>query len=114
VFVLGALHPAGIPAQDVIDASAEIIGRLADGGPSDAELARAQARFSANLFRESDATIARTRDLGLFELLHGRAELLGELPVIAQQIDPEAVAAAARSLDPQRCAVLRVVPGGQQ
>jgi predicted Zn-dependent peptidase len=114
VFLLGALHPTGIAPQQVVDAATGIIGRLADRGPTEQELGRARARFSANLFRECDAVIARTRNLGLFELLHGRAELLGELPVLAGQIDADAVAAAARSLDPQRCAVLRVVPGGQQ
>ena len=112
VFVLGALHPADVPAQDVVDGACEIIGRLAEDGPADEELARARARFTAGLFRECDATMARTSNLGLFELLHGRAELLGELPGVAGDVGTAEVAAAAASLRPDRCAVLRVLPGG--
>ncbi len=113
VFVLGALHPAAVPSQHVVDAASEIIGTLADRGPSDEEVSRARARFVAGLFRECDATMARAGNLGLFELLHGRAELLGELPGIAGGIGAGEIAAAAAALDPNRCAVLRVVPTGE-
>ncbi len=114
VFVLGALHPADVPADTVIDAATEILGRYADDGIGGDDLARARARFTAGLFAECDAVMPRTRNLGLFELLHGRAEILGDLPRLADDIGPDAVAAAAASLDPGRCAVLRVVPGGEQ
>ncbi len=114
VFVLGALHPAAVAAQDVVDAAVAIIGRLASTGPGPDQIARARARFTANLFSECDSIMARTQNLGLFELLHGEAELLGRLPAIAERIGADEIAAAAASLDPQRCAVLRVVPGGPQ
>lgn len=110
VFVLGALHPADVEPDVVVDAAVDIIARFADAGPDTDQLRRAQARFTANIFAECDSVIARTRNLGLFELLHGRAELLGELPRIAGSLKPADIAAAAASLDPQRCAVLRVVP----
>jgi predicted Zn-dependent peptidase len=114
VFVLGALHAVETPADSVIDAANEIIGDLAAGGPDATQLQQARARFTASLLSECDSMIARTRNLGLFELLHGRAELVGELPTLVGDIRAEEVAAAAAALDPDRCGVLRVVPGGQQ
>ena len=53
---------------------------------------------------------SRTRSLGSQELLHGRAELLSELPDLLSAVTADQIADAARSLDPGRCAVLRVVP----
>jgi predicted Zn-dependent peptidase len=112
VFVLGALHSPAVDAQVVIDAAAEQIAAVAADGPSPAELQRSVARYVSGLHRENDAIANRTRSLGTLELLHGRAELLGELPALLGDVDPADVAEAARRLDPNRCAVLRVVPGG--
>jgi predicted Zn-dependent peptidase len=110
VFVLGALHPSDVPAAAVIDASAEQIALLAAEGPNEADMQRARARFASSLYRDNDSIASRTRSLGTLELLHGRAELLGELPEVLNAVTAEQVADAARSLDPERCAVLRVVP----
>ncbi len=110
VFVLGAIHPADVPAEDVVDACATQIGRLATDGPEPEELRRALARFTASLYRDNDVIASRTRSLGSLELLHGRAELLGELPDLLSALDADDIAAAAAALDPERCAVLRVLP----
>jgi predicted Zn-dependent peptidase len=112
VFVLGALHPAEVASDAVVDAAAAIIAELAAAGPAEGQLRQAQARFTANLLSECDSVMARTGNLGLFELLHGRAELVGELPALVAGLDAADVAAAARGLDPDRCAILRVVPEG--
>ena len=109
VFVLGAIHPVEVPAEAVIDASAEQIGRVADDGPEPEELRRALARFTSSLYRDNDAIASRTRSLGSLELLHGRAELLGELPDLLSALSVDDIAAAAAALDPGRCAVLRIV-----
>lgn len=114
VFVLGAIHPAEVPGQAVVDAATGIIAELAERGPSPDELTRAKARFVAGLYAECDAVMARTRNLGLFELLHGRAELLSELPDIAASLDAGDIAAALASLDGERCGVLHVQPGEEQ
>jgi predicted Zn-dependent peptidase len=114
VFVHGALHAAETQPDRVIDAANGIIGDMARSGPAAEQLQQARARFTASLLSECDSVIARTRNLGLFELLHGRAELVGELPTLVGDVTAEDVAAAAAALDPDRCAVLRVVPGGQQ
>lgn len=114
VFVLGALHASDIHADQVIDAANAIVGEMAQDGPDSGQLQQARARFTATLLSECDSVIARTRNLGLFELLHGRAELVGELPALVGDVTADEVAAATAALDPGRCAVLRVVPGGQQ
>ncbi|MEP6561306.1 MAG: insulinase family protein, partial [Nakamurella sp.] len=110
VFVLGAIHPRDIPADAVIDAANEQIAVLAAQGPDESEMRRALARFTSALYRDNDGVASRTRSLGAMELLHGRAELLSELPDLLSAVTPQHVADAARSLDPQRCAVLRIVP----
>jgi len=48
------------------------------------------------------------------ELLHGRAELLSELPDLLSTITGDEIAAAAGTLDPARYALLRVVPAGDR
>ncbi len=114
VFVLGAIHPAAVAWSTVVEAADEQIAAIAADGPRDEEIARAAARFVGSLYRESDSIGARTRNLGSLELLHGRAELLSEIPVLIEQLDGGEIAAAASSLAPDRRAVLRINPAGQQ
>jgi predicted Zn-dependent peptidase len=114
VFVLGAIHPQEIAAATVINAANEQIAALATDGPGELELQRAIARFTSALYRDNDGVSSRTRSLGSLELLHGRAELLSELPDLLTAVSAEHIAGAARSLDPGRCAVLRVVPAGER
>jgi len=55
--------------------------------------------------------------IGAYELLHGRAELITELPAIVAAMGPEQVANAAGQLRPDSRAVLIVEPAsgrGQQ
>jgi len=112
VFVLGAIHSNDVPAAAVIEAATAEIAALANEGPGEQEMQRALARFASALYRDNDGIASRTRSLGGLELLHGRAELLSELPDLLSAVTTEQIADAARSLDPQRCAVLRVVPAG--
>lgn len=113
VFVLGALHPAEVAADAVVDSATAIIAEIARSGPTPELLRAAQARFTASLFSECDSVMARTRNLGLFELLHGRAEIVGELPELVSAVTADDVAAAAAALDPEHCAVLTIVPKGE-
>ena len=112
--MLGAIHSPEVTAQRVIDAASEQIGALADDGPDEQEHRRALARFAASLYRDNDGIATRTQSLGAMELLHGRAELLSELPDLLSTVTPDEIAAAAGTLDPERCAVLRVVPAGDR
>jgi predicted Zn-dependent peptidase len=112
IFVLGAIHTAAVPADTVIEVANEIIGAMAADGPTEDEMLAAGARFTASLYRENDSIGARTRSLGCLELLHGRAELLSEIPTLVADIGPEQVAAAAAALDPKACAILTIAAAG--
>ncbi|WP_353650766.1 pitrilysin family protein [Nakamurella sp. A5-74] len=109
-FVLGALHTSGRTADDVIEAALEQIRAVADDGVEPEELRRAVIRFSADLFRENDAIAGRTRTIGSLELLHGRAELINEIPARIAALSAEDIAAAAARLGIDNSAVLEVVP----
>ncbi len=111
-FTVTAIHPAEVDADRVLDATDEEIARLAGNGPDPDELSRITARWAASLFHEHDRLISRALALGAFELLHGRAELVSELPAIIGAIGPEEVAAAAQRLRPDSRAVLTVRPQG--
>ena len=114
VFVLGAIHDLQVPAGTVIDAANEQIAALAAHGPQEKELRQALARFVSALYRDNDGIATRTQSLGAMELLHGRAELLSELPDLLSTITGDEIAAAAGSLDPTGYAVMRVVPAGDR
>jgi len=114
VFVLGALHTLEVPADRVMEAAAEQVSAIASDGPTEQERLRALARFTAGLYRENDSISARTRSLGSLELLHGRAELLGEMPQLLTQVSAVDIAAAAATLHTDQCAVLTIVPGAGQ
>jgi zinc protease len=110
VFVLGAIHSADVPAGRVIEAADAQIATLAGDGPTPEECLRAAARFTASLYRDSDNLGSRTRNLGALELLHGRAELLAELPQLISGIKPADIATAAGQLPPDARAILRINP----
>ena len=97
-------------ARRVIEAADEQIATLATDGPTLEECLRAAARFTASLYRDSDNLGSRTRNLGALELLHGRAELLAELPQLISGLTPADIAAAAGQLPPDARAILRINP----
>jgi zinc protease len=109
-FTITAVHPSTVDVNRVIEATDEEIARLAADGPDSDELARITARWAATLFREHDRLVSRTMAIGAFELLHGRAELVTELPVMVAAMDAEQIANAAAALRPDSRAVLIVQP----
>ncbi|GAA2811251.1 pitrilysin family protein [Saccharopolyspora taberi] len=109
-FTLTAIHTPEVGADRVIAAVDEELDKLATDGPTEDELARVTARWSAGLYREHDRVISRTLDLGSAELLHGRAELISELPRRVAEISAEDVSAAAKALRPDARAVLELEP----
>jgi predicted Zn-dependent peptidase len=72
------------------------------------ELARVQARTSAQLLRQADSVLGRTLAFAAAELVHGRAELAGELATRLAAVTPDQVQTAARGLDPGTAAVLEL------
>lgn len=111
-FTVTAIHSPEVEVDRVIEAVDSELERLAADGPTAEELARVTARWSAGLYREHDRLISRTLDLGSAELLHGRAELVAELPERVGAITADDVAAAAKALRPDARAVLEVQPAG--
>ena len=109
-FTVTAIHPVSVDVERVLAATDEEIARVAEHGPEPDELSRITARWAAALFREHDRLASRTLAVGAFELLHGRAELVAELPSMVAAIGPEQVAAAAAGLAPDSRAVLILEP----
>jgi predicted Zn-dependent peptidase len=108
-------HPAGIPADRVRAAVDEEIERIATDGVGADELRRVQARTEAQLLRQADSVLGRTLGFAAAELIHGRAELAGELAARLAAVTPEQVRDAARGLDPGTAAVLELrATGGRR
>jgi zinc protease len=105
-------HPAAVPVERVTAAVHEEIGRIAeDGVPAD-ELRRVQARTEAQLLRQADSVLGRTLAFAAAEIVHGRAELAGELAARLAAVPPDVVQQAARDLDPGTVAVLELQATG--
>jgi zinc protease len=108
-------HPTGIPAERVRAAVDEEILRIATDGVGADELSRVQARTEAQLLRQADSVLGRTLGFAAAELIHGRAELAGELAARLAAVTPEQVRDAARGLDPDSAAVLELrATGGRR
>ena len=56
--------------------------------------------------------LGRTLSFAKFELVHGRAGLLLELPQRLVAVTEEQIQEAARELAPRRRAVVELIPGG--
>jgi predicted Zn-dependent peptidase len=105
-------HPAGVPVERVTAAVHEEIDRIAQDGVPAEELRRVQARTEAQLLQQADSILGRTLSFAAAELIHGRAELAGELAARLAAVTPEAVRTAARGLDPGTVAMLELRPAG--
>ncbi len=104
-------HPASVPVDTVLAALDDELRRVADDGLSDGELRRVNARIASQLLRNADSVLGRTLQFAAYELVHGRAELLEELPARLGAVTAGEVSAAAATLVPERRAVLELVPG---
>ncbi|MDA3627588.1 pitrilysin family protein [Saccharopolyspora sp. WRP15-2] len=109
-----AIHTPEVGLDRVVGAIDDELEKLATDGPSRDELARVTARWAADLHRGHDRVISRTLDLGSAELLHGRAELISELPKRISEVTAEDVAAAAKALRSDARAVLEIEPAGDE
>ncbi|MEV0087216.1 M16 family metallopeptidase [Saccharopolyspora sp. NPDC003752] len=113
-FTVTAIHTPEVGLDRVIGAVDEELEKLAADGPTEDELSRVTARWAASLYRGHDRVVTRTLDLGSAELLHGRAELISELPKRIGEVRAEDVAAAAKSLRSDARAVLEIEPAGDE
>ena len=111
-FTISARFPDANLLEDVLRATDEEITRVADDGLERGELDRVRARLVSVLLHELDAVISRSLEFAKFELLHGRAELIGELPERLAAVTEDEIRKAAAELRPDRRAVLELVAGG--
>lgn len=109
---LVAHYPDARTLEAILGAIDEEISRVATDGLEPGELDRVRTRLVSVLFRELDAVLSRTLELAKFELIHGQAGLLAELPVRLAAVSEDAVRAAAAALKPERRSVLELIAGG--
>jgi zinc protease len=109
---ISAHYPATTPLDKVLAAVDDELARVADDGLDRGELDRVRARLVKVLLRDLDAVISRTLEFAKFELLHGRAELIAELPERLAAVDEAEIRRAAAALRPDNRAVLELVAGG--
>ena len=108
-------HPADVPTDRVQAAVHEEIAKIASDGVGVEELSRVQARTEAQLLQQADSVLGRTLGFASAELVHGRAELAGEVAARLAAVTPDQVQAAARGLSPDTVAVLELrATGGQK
>jgi predicted Zn-dependent peptidase len=105
-------HPASVEVGTVLDAVHDEIAKVARDGVGADELRRVQARTEAQLLRQADSVLGRTLAFAAAELVHGRAELAGELAARLAAVTPEQVQGAAAGLDPGTAAVLELQATG--
>ena len=108
------MHPGASSTEQILALVDAELERLADEGPTRDELERVAAAYSSGYWRSLDAVMERSITLASLEVVHGRAELLAELPGRIAAVAPEAVAAAAGELTGQQRTVVEVVPGAAQ
>ncbi|MBY8883675.1 insulinase family protein [Streptomyces sp. PTM05] len=107
------LHPGADP-RSALDAGYEELAHLAHRGPAPESLARRAATWATSWLRALDPLGLRVQRLGAFELLHGDAELVWDLPVRIRAIGPAEVADAAAALAAQPRRWVTVTPGAAE
>jgi len=112
-FTITLIHPHEVPRERVLAALDDELQKLADSPPSDEELRKVTARWTASLHSEHDRLVSRTLALGSFELLYGDASLVYKLADRMSAVTSEAVSAAAKALRPDARAVLVVKPASE-
>ncbi|MGW4528206.1 M16 family metallopeptidase [Amycolatopsis sp. NPDC004378] len=112
-FTITLIHPHEVPRERVLAALDDELEKLAETPPSEEELRKVTARWTASLHSEHDRLVSRTLALGSFELLYGDASLVYKLADRMSAVTSEAVSAAAKALRPDARAVLVVKPASE-
>jgi predicted Zn-dependent peptidase len=112
--LLQAHLPPGGDAEKVLRTVDEELDRLTTGGLQPGELARTQARMATHLLRDTDAVLGRALPMAVLELQRGNPALLNDLPRLVGEVTEAQIVAAAAKLQPNRRAVVEVVPGVAQ
>ena len=109
---ISAHYPSTTELDTVLSAVDEELSKVADDGLARGELDRVRTRLASVLVRDLDAVLSRTLEIAKYELVHGRAELISELPERLAAVTAEDVQRAAATLRPDNRAVLELIAGG--
>jgi zinc protease len=107
-----AVHPGEVGVDSVIAAVDEEVARVAEDGLEPGELDRVTAGLASQHLRELDSVLERTQQVAVFELLHGRPEMVNEIAGLLAAVTPAQVQEAAGRLRPSARAVLELQAGG--
>lgn len=114
LFTLTAHYPDAGSLDAVLRAVDEELDAIATNGLERGELDRVRTRVTATLLRELDPVMSRTLSFAKFELIHGDAGLVAQIPQRLAAVSEDAVRAAAAALRPDSRAVLELIAGGQR
>ncbi len=110
LFAVHAATGAGMVGE-LIDVVSDEIDRMADAGPTDAEVARAKAQLKAGLMMSLESSSARAEQMARQMLLHGRVLPTSELIDCVDRVTAQEVVAVARGLRRSDAAVSVVGAG---
>lgn len=110
LFQLVAYHPGAATTDQILGVIDDELARLSVSGPTPEELLRVEAVTGAGHWRGLDEMLGRALSLACVEVIHGRAELIMELPSLLSEIGPDAVAGAAAALLAQHRALIELQP----
>jgi predicted Zn-dependent peptidase len=105
-------HPGTATTDALVEAVGTEIEYLASHGPAPRDLARAVATSCADLWGSLGSLLDRAHIIASVESVHGRAELVEELPQRLAAVTVADVAAAAAELASQHRAIVDLQPVG--
>ncbi|HTW08633.1 MAG TPA: pitrilysin family protein [Acidimicrobiales bacterium] len=112
LFQVLVYHPGTATTDALLEGIDDELAQLASDGPSSAEQARAVAGSAAEMWRGLGSILARAHIVASVETIHGRAELVTELPSLLASVRRGQVAEAAADLARQHRAIVELVPAG--
>ncbi len=103
-------HPGAATTDELLTVIDEELALLAADGPTPDELDRIAAVSASGHWRGLDSVMERAITLGSLEVIHGRAELVYELPARIAAVPAAEVSAAASDLATQRRTIVEIRP----
>ncbi|HEV8063491.1 MAG TPA: pitrilysin family protein [Acidimicrobiales bacterium] len=113
LFQIVVFHAGTKPTDELMAIVREELSLLAANGPGSHELERVAAELASAHWRNLDSVMERSIALACFEVTHGRAELLSELPSRLAAVSADAVAEAASSLLSQYETIVEIEPASK-
>jgi len=110
LFQVVVFHPAVTTAAHLVDAIDEELQKVAQDGPTPDEMERVRATASADHWHGLDSLLSRALMLASVETIHGRAELVGELPSLLGAVTIDDVRSAAGDLLSQFHTLIELEP----